>query len=48
VLNVVVAEVMLDRPRILSVVGQLVAGGVSQHMRVDRELEACMATGASI
>jgi hypothetical protein len=41
---------MLDRPRILAVVGQLLvlAGGVSQHMRVDRELEVGMATDASI
>ena len=29
VLDVAVAEVMLDRPRILPVVGQLVAGGAS-------------------
>src|SRR5450755_4304230 len=29
VLYIAVAEVMLDRPRVLSVVGQLVAGGVA-------------------
>jgi len=32
VLDVAVAEVMLDRPRILSVVSQIVAGGVSHDL----------------
>lgn len=33
---------MLDRPSILTVVSQLVTGGVSQHIRVDRELKAAI------
>jgi hypothetical protein len=33
------AEVMLDRPCVLSVVGEFVAGGVAQHVRVYRELD---------
>jgi len=43
VLDVAVAKVRLDRPCILAVVGQLVAGSVSQQMRVDGELEAGLA-----
>jgi hypothetical protein len=31
-LNVAVPQIMLDRPRVLPVVGQLVAGGVAQHV----------------
>ena len=36
-LNVAVSQIMLDRPRVLPVVGQLVAGGVAQHVRMDRD-----------
>jgi len=35
------AEVVLDRPRVLAVVRQLVANAVTQHMAVDQEREAC-------
>jgi hypothetical protein len=38
---------MLDRPRVLPVVGQLVAGGVAQHVRMDRELDASLASGST-
>jgi len=33
------AQVMLDSPRILAVVGQLIAGSMAQHVGVDRELD---------
>ena len=33
------AQIMLDRPCVLSVVGEFVAGGVAQHVRVYRELD---------
>jgi len=33
-LNVAVPQIMLDSPRVLPVVGQLVAGGVAQHVRM--------------
>ncbi len=36
---------MLDRPRILPVVGQLVARGVAQHVRVNLELDAGLTPG---
>jgi hypothetical protein len=38
---------MLDSPRVLPVVGQLVAGGVAQHVRMDRELDAGLASGST-
>ena len=34
------AQIMLDRPCVLSIVGEFVAGGVAQHVRVYRELDA--------
>ncbi len=40
VLDVAMAQIMLDRPCVLSVVGEFVAGGVAQHVRVDRKLDA--------
>ena len=40
VLDVPVTEVMLDRAGIPSVVGQLVAGRMTQHVRVDGKPEA--------
>ena len=46
-LNVAVPQIMLDRPRVLPVVGQLVAGGVAQHVRMDRELDAGLASGST-
>jgi hypothetical protein len=39
VLNVLVAEIGLQRPRILAVVGQLVAARMPQHVRVSFEAE---------
>ena len=39
VLNVLVTQVMLNRTRVLSSLGQLVSTGVPQHVRVDREWE---------
>jgi hypothetical protein len=40
VLYFAVAEVMLDRPRVSPIVGQFVAGGVAQHVRMHRECDA--------
>ena len=45
VLDVPVTEVMLDRAGIPSVVGQLVAGRMAQHVRVDGKPEAGGLTG---
>ena len=39
-LNVAVPQVMLECPRVLPVVGQLVARAVAQLVRMDRELDA--------
>mgnify|MGYP006967828330 CR=1 FL=1 len=39
------SQVVLDRARILPVVGQLVAGGVAQHVRVNRKFDAGFASG---
>jgi hypothetical protein len=38
-------KVVLDRTRIVPVVGKLVTCGVTEHVRMDRELQARMATG---
>src|SRR5262249_38377147 len=46
-LNVAMPQIMLDRPRVLPVVCQLVAGGVAQHVRMDRELDAGLAAGST-
>src|SRR5262249_45310718 len=37
VLDVLVAQVMLQGPRVVAVVGQLEATGMAKHVRVDRE-----------
>src|SRR5262249_27302858 len=37
VLNVVVAEVVLQGPRVVAIVGQLKPAGMAKHVRVDRE-----------
>jgi len=37
VLNVLVAEVVLQGPRVVAVVGQLEPAGMAKHVRVDRE-----------
>ena len=43
VLDVAVSQVLLDRPRILPVVGQFVSCGVAQHMWVNLERDAGLA-----
>ena len=37
VLNVLVPEVMLQRPRVVAIIGELKTTGMAQHVRVDRE-----------
>src|SRR5262245_43561519 len=37
VLNVLVPEVVLQRPRVVAIVGELVSTGMAKHVRVDRE-----------
>ena len=39
--DVFVAHVVLQGSSVVPIVGELVAGGVSQHVRVDREREPC-------
>ena len=41
VLNVLVAQVVLDRPGVLAIIGQLVAGAASQHVRMDWKSYLC-------
>ncbi len=43
VLDVAVSEVLLDRPRILPVVGQFISGGVAEHVWVNLERDASLA-----
>lgn len=38
---------MLDGSRILPVIGQLVAGGVAQHVRMNLECDAGLASGVA-
>jgi hypothetical protein len=40
-----VAQIVLDCPRILAVIGQLVAAAMAQHVAVDQEREACCLSG---
>ena len=40
-----VAEVVLDCPCVLAVIGELVAAGVAKHVTVDQEREACCPSG---
>ena len=35
------AEIVLDRSRILAVIGEFVAAGMAQHVAVNEEAEAC-------
>jgi hypothetical protein len=42
VLNVLVPQVMLDRPGIVAIIGQLEAGGMAEHVGMDREPELCL------
>ncbi len=39
------AQIMLDRPRIPAVVGELIASSVAQHVGVDRELDTGLLSG---
>ena len=41
VLNVLVAQVCLQRPRIMPSVRQCITTGMSKHVRVNYEVEAC-------
>ena len=43
--DVPVPQVMLDRPRVLAVVDELIAGGVAEHVRVDRKAQTCRFPG---
>ena len=38
------AQVLLDRPRVLSVVSQFVASGMTQHVWVHWEGDACLSS----
>ena len=44
VLDVAMAQIMLDRARILAVVGELIASRMAQHVRVDREVDTGLAS----
>ncbi len=46
-LNVFVSQVMLDRPRIVTVIGELEPTGMAQHMWVDRKAQSCELAGPS-
>ena len=46
VLNVFVAKVELDGPGVLALVGQLVTGGVPEHMGMDLEIKPCFRAGS--
>jgi hypothetical protein len=46
VLDIPVAQIMLDRPCVLAVIGHFVTGGMAQHVRVDREFDAGLTPGA--
>ena len=41
VLDVLVAQVLLDGPRVVAIVGQLVSGRVAEHVGMSREIEPC-------
>ena len=38
-------EVLLNRSRVVAVVGQFVAGRTAEHVRMNRELKAGLASG---
>ncbi len=46
VLDVPVAEVVLNRPGVMPLVGELEAAGVAQHMRVDWKAELRLVAGS--
>ena len=46
VLNVLVTEIMLDRARVVTLVGQLVTGGMTKHVGTHREFEASLSARA--
>ena len=41
------AEIVLDRSRVLAIVGELVAARMAQHMAVNEERKACSLASAS-
>jgi hypothetical protein len=41
VLNILVAQIKLDRARILDGIGKVIACRVAQHVRMNRKLNAC-------
>jgi hypothetical protein len=41
-----VTEIMLDRARVVTLVGQLVTGEMTKHVGMHRECEAGLPTGA--
>jgi len=45
VLDIPVAEVMLDRPSVVTLVSEFEAARVAQHVRVNRESELGLVTG---
>ena len=45
VLDVAMPEVLLNRSRVVAVVGQFVAGRTAEHVRMNRELKAGLACG---
>lgn len=45
VLDVLVTEVVLDRTCIVPIVGQFITCGMTQHVRMDGELQARLTTG---
>jgi hypothetical protein len=42
ILNVAMPEVGLDRPRVVAVVGELIAAGVAEHVGVNFDTEASL------
>jgi hypothetical protein len=44
--NILVTEVALDRPCVLTGIGQLVSGGVADHVRMDLEGEPSLLAGS--
>jgi hypothetical protein len=43
--DILVAHVVLERSGVMPIVGELVAGRMPQHVRVDRERELCRFSG---
>jgi hypothetical protein len=47
VLDVAVAEVVLDRPRVVALIGELEAAGMTQYVRMHWEAEIRLIAGSS-